>query len=108
MCIVNRLIKYIEYKGLTVNKFASNIGVSNAYFSKMAKNNGSIGSNILEKIVSDCPDLNLYWLLNGEGDMMKKNKDMGSCAEHEKKIIELQNELIEAQKLIIDLMKKNV
>ncbi len=32
---------------------------------------GTIGSEILEKIHHHCPDLNLLWLITGEGHMLR-------------------------------------
>jgi transcriptional regulator with XRE-family HTH domain len=66
---VQRLAYFIETKGLSLNKLSMQIGVSNSYFSKMVRNNASIGSDILEKILRAFPDLNAEWLLTGAGEM---------------------------------------
>lgn len=72
---IDRLSKFIDYKGISFNKLATIIGVSNSYFSKMVKNKASIGSDILEKIVRVYPDMNSNWLLTGEGEMIKNTKE---------------------------------
>lgn len=69
--ILQRLQKFIDYKGLSINKFSVMVGASNSYFGKMFKNNGSIGSEMIEKILRIFPDLNSEWLLLGSGEMIK-------------------------------------
>lgn len=69
---IERLSQFIDYKQLSVNKFSLKIGVSNSYFSKMIRNNASIGSDIIENILRVFPELNGHWLLTGTGEMIKK------------------------------------
>jgi len=66
---IQRLTYFVETKGLSLNKLSVQIGVSNSYFSKMVRNNASIGSDILEKILRSFPELNAEWLLTGAGEM---------------------------------------
>jgi len=73
MNTTERLFYFIRCKNISVNKFSKEIGVSNAYFSKQKKSKGSIGSHIIEKIVSIYPEINLEWLLTGKGDMLKSD-----------------------------------
>ena len=42
----------------------------------MVRNNGSIGSEVLAKIVIYYDDLNINWLLTGEGDMLKSSPNI--------------------------------
>ncbi len=72
MNIIDRLLIFIDNKGITPNKFGQMIEVSNAYLSKQKKNNANIGSQIIEKIVRIYPDINLDWLITGEGKMLKE------------------------------------
>jgi hypothetical protein len=42
----------------------------------MQKNNASIGSDVIENIIKTYPELNLVWLITGEGNMLKtENKE---------------------------------
>ena len=68
---IHRLQEYTTTKGITLNKLAIELGLSNSYFSKMVRNSGSIGSDIIEKIIRLHPDLSAEWLLTGNGDMLK-------------------------------------
>lgn len=68
---IHRLQEYITTKGISLNKLSLELGLSNSYFSKMVRNSGSIGSDIIEKIIRLYPDLNADWLLTGNGCMIK-------------------------------------
>lgn len=68
---INRLSEYITHSGMTFNKLATELGLSNSYFSKMVKNNGSIGSDIIENILRTHPELNADWLITGRGRMLR-------------------------------------
>lgn len=71
MNIIERLLHFAYNEGISANKLSKQIEVSNAYFSKQKKNNGNIGSNIIEKIVRIYPNLNTDWLITGTGEMLK-------------------------------------
>ena len=74
--INDRLSQFVEFKHDNFNRLSLNIGVSNSYFSKMLRNNGSIGSELLSKIVIYYDDLNIHWLLTGEGNMLKSSPNV--------------------------------
>lgn len=65
-----RLTAYLRYKGINKSEFGRIIGVSNAYISSIRK---SIQPDKAEKIASSFPDLNIAWLMTGEGEMVKSN-----------------------------------
>ncbi len=122
---INRLLKFIEYKEITVNKFSQIIDVSNSYFSKMVRNNASIGSNILEKIVRTFPEIDANWLLTGEGKMLKEHASInivneehtpynitlppGPCQQCElrQQIIDVQQKTIQELEWHIETLGKN-
>lgn len=58
-----RLIEYLEYKGIGRNKFETIAGLSLGYITKL-KN--APGADKLVNILSAAPDLNREWLLTGE------------------------------------------
>lgn len=72
MCIIERIYQLIDYKKDSVYKISKEIGVSNGYFSKTKAKNGSVGGDIIEKIVNYYTDVNVEWLITGEGSMLKQ------------------------------------
>lgn len=70
MKIIQRLSKYIEFKGISLNAFDISIGASNGYIGKAIKNSGSIGGDVIEKISEIYTDLSLIWLITGKGEML--------------------------------------
>ena len=65
-----RLSQFLIYKGITKHKFERSIGLSNGYMYNQLKTKGAIGSDILNKIHLQYPELNILWLVTGEGLML--------------------------------------
>lgn len=68
MSLKSRLLEFIQYKGLTVQKFEQLVGLSNAAVSKMGDNTRK---STIDKISNQFPELNRAWLLTGEGTMLR-------------------------------------
>jgi hypothetical protein len=68
-------MQFIKYAGLSARQFDLSIGASNGYTLRMQKNNASVGSDVIENILKVYPQLNVVWLLTGEGEMLKENKE---------------------------------
>lgn len=77
MCVKERLIEYIKYKGVGQNKFAESIGVSSGYVNNIRK---SIQPDKIFSISKKYPDLNTGWLLTGEGTMLRKPQSIGDIS----------------------------
>jgi len=77
MKAIRRLSQYIDFKQYKPAVFERNIGLSNGYIGKQKKRNADIGEGIILKIISNCPDLSIDWLLTGEGEMLKKKTSEG-------------------------------
>jgi hypothetical protein len=71
MKAIERISIYLEFKMITPHKFEHTLHISNGYFNKQYKNKGSIGSDILIKVAEKYEDLNMLWILTGEGTMLK-------------------------------------
>lgn len=69
MSAKERLKKFVEYKNMGRNRFEESVGISLGYISSKSP---SVGSEIVEKIVSRYPDLNVEWLITGIGNMTKQ------------------------------------
>ncbi len=67
--VIERLFEYIEFRGMKHTPIERELGLSNGYLGKMLKRKGSIGDEVLQKIFSFFPNLNMIWLLSGKGDM---------------------------------------
>ena len=73
---VDRLMQFIEFAGLSARQFDLSIGASNGYTLRMKKNHASIGSDVIESIIKTYPQLNLIWLMTGEGEMLNPDKEV--------------------------------
>ena len=68
--IVERIIKFIDYKGITINKFETSSGLARGYLARLK---GSVGSDKLNNICITFPELSIEWLITGKGEMLKCN-----------------------------------
>ncbi|MCX2719534.1 hypothetical protein [Lentiprolixibacter aurantiacus] len=71
---IDRLMQFISHAGLSARQFDISIGAANGYTLRMKKNRASIGSDVIENIVRTYPQLNVAWLITGEGEMLKPEK----------------------------------
>ena len=106
MKTVDRLFTFIEYCNLSARQFDLSIGASNGYSLRMRKNKASIGSDVIENIVKVYPQLNLVWLITGEGSMLNPDKEILKT----KKLPKDEQERIEAlvEKTIRDRQEKEL
>lgn len=74
--ILDRIKLYIDTKGISIAAFEKSVGMSNSSFSKSLKNNGAIGTDKLENILSVYSDISPEWLLTGQGDMLKEEPSL--------------------------------
>lgn len=69
---LQRIKKFIDYKGISIRMFEQSIGISNGSFASQLKNNRTIGVDKLENILQIYSEINPEWLLTGTGFMLKK------------------------------------
>jgi DNA-binding HxlR family transcriptional regulator len=67
---IERIAIYIHFKKISPHAFEKKIELSNGYFSKQLKHLGSVGSDILIRIHHTYTDLDILWVLTGEGQML--------------------------------------
>lgn len=84
MRIIDRLARYLDYKRISVYSFERNCQVANGYFKKQQKGKGTVGSDILERIYKKYDDLNLHWLVGGEGGMIRDDVETRLLMEESK------------------------
>ncbi len=68
MELKDRIILFLQERGLSRRKFEISIGKSNGYVNNIVK---TISVDVLNRIAQAYPELNTEWLLTGEGDMLK-------------------------------------
>lgn len=68
MSVKERLIKYLKVKKIGQKRFALSIGRSSGYVNAISK---SIQPATIHSISMRYPDLNIEWLMTGEGEMLK-------------------------------------
>lgn len=64
--ISSRLLNFLNTRGISKRQFSLKTGLSIGFLDK----GGNIGSNNVEKILNSYPELNIYWLIIGEGEMI--------------------------------------
>ncbi len=67
---IERISEYLKYKVIAQHQFEQSLHLSNGYIYKQLKNKGSIGSDILIRIHERYTELNILWILTGEGQML--------------------------------------
>jgi len=77
---IERIAIYLQFKTISPHSFERNINLSNGYYAKQLKNLGSVGSDILIKVHNHYPDLNILWVLTGDGQMIAETDSTGSIS----------------------------
>ena len=69
---IHRLEEFIHFKNLSLYAFENSIQASRGSISKAIKHEKSIGTNVVENILKEYPELNPNWLFTGKGEMILK------------------------------------
>ena len=86
--IANRLRTLMARLGLNQVKLARMMDTSSAYVNNMLKEGKQPGSTILTSFKKNLPELNMNWLLTGEGDMFCNiGKETGKIENNEQQDI---------------------
>lgn len=70
MSVKNRIKQYVKHIGITIVAFEKSINVTNGYVNAISK---SIGIEKISLIIEIYSNLNIEWLLTGNGEMLKEN-----------------------------------
>lgn len=71
MSVKERLISFLKAEKISQKKFADTVGLSAGYVNAIIN---SIQPDTLNRISICYPNLNIAWLITGEGEMLKSNK----------------------------------
>ena len=80
---IERISMYLQFRNISPHAFEKKIKLSNGYYSKQLRNKGSVGSDILIKIHEHFSDLNMLWVLTGEGNMIDETKSINTSLAEE-------------------------
>lgn len=65
-----RLKEFVQALNLGQNAFEKEVGIANGYLASKSK---TITSDTIEKVINKYPNLNIEWLMTGNGNMLKEN-----------------------------------
>jgi len=118
MSFGKRIKQYIDYKGFNVSAFEKESTLKNGAISRVIKHNTSLNGESIATLGKIWKDLNLNWLMNGDGEMLLDNSIINEPVKKYKKDSENSNEInwckdalkraddqIETQKDMIDALK---
>jgi predicted RNA-binding protein with PIN domain len=89
--VKKRLLELCSFLGISPDQFSKNIGKNREYIRKITK---EIGSDALRQIYLAYSDVNILWIITGEGEMLlSEEKKEGYSLYYEKKVDKLQNEI---------------
>lgn len=103
MAVKERLISFLEYKGISKSEFGRIIGVSSAFVTSMRK---SIQPDKVESIAFNFPELNIKWLMTGEGEMLKQSNNANSIESSEE--LSSLKHTIQTQSVAINALNKAI
>ena len=83
MDFVTRLKKYMEYVAMPVTQFADTAGIARPTLSQiLSGRNKKVSNELIAKLHAAFPDLNVLWLLFGDGDMISDTNIQTSSREN--------------------------
>ncbi len=106
--IIERILHFVDYKGLTKSKFYKETNLSNGFLDK----NRDFGVSKLVNILKTYPELNPNWVLMGQKPMIKirensnKVKEPVPVYEKDNYLINLQKKHIQKLEEEIELLKR--
>src|SRR5688572_2817110 len=69
--MLQRIIAILENKGLSATGFADTIGIARPVMSHILSGRNKPSLEVVQKILKAFPDLNVAWVMLGEGQMLR-------------------------------------
>lgn len=105
MSISNRLREVMEYKGLNIKAFAQLLDVPYRTLQNYLLNERDPNAEVLIKI-SDVLNIDLNWLMRGEGEMFRSSTNKNELSEKEKQLIRYYRKMSSDMKIAFDVSFK--
>lgn len=102
--IKERIIYFVENQRIKKVDFFSRVGVTSANF-RGDQLKSSLSSTTIERIISEYPSINLYWLITGKGSVLNR-EDSSQVSTIEN--VDEQNELISTQRKLITAYEREL
>jgi transcriptional regulator with XRE-family HTH domain len=99
---INIIESYREMKGLSYYKIEKKAGIPYGYLSKMVRNNGNVGSDILTKIANAFPDINFSAMYDSSENIPLLNENMPSYTTREERMEHIEKRVQLLEKYIHD------
>jgi hypothetical protein len=74
--VTGRLEDFLQLKKVSFYRLENDLRVGRGSISRAVSGGKNMGSNVVEKILNYFPDLSAEWLLRGNGDPIKKDKEL--------------------------------
>jgi transcriptional regulator with XRE-family HTH domain len=84
--IGDRIAILLHSMHLSASQLASEIGVTKGAISRWTKNEANPGSAQVARIVAKHKEINLMWLMLGEGEMFIKNDEKGTVVDNSMRV----------------------
>lgn len=79
---IKRLEIILDYYSLTASSFADKINVQRSSLSHLLSGRNKPSLDFIMKIIEVFPEVDLYWILNGEGSFPKSNEEKRQQPQH--------------------------
>lgn len=98
----DKIKQYLDYKGISKNKFYSLTGLSMGFLDSGT----SMGADKVKIIINKFPDININWLVLDRGEMIAPAENGGQANLGE--LIRTKDELIELQRKHIRILEEKL
>lgn len=103
----------IDSLHLTASDFARELGIAKSNLSEMINNKRTISKGVMTKIKQRYPQVNMSWLVTGEGEMFsnkepKEDATTAALSDCRRENAELQNEINRLKAELYDLYKHRI
>lgn len=99
MSVKNRIKLVAKHYEIPISNLENRIGASNGYVNSISK---SIGLDKMNNFIKSFPDVNLLWLINGDGNMINTYKsDLNTIIDNDLNIPQLLEYLLDNNEHLI-------